>query len=102
MGNARMKPVMETAPRGLWAKYPFDSSFRGPKSGPGLLKQEIHQDPTYGLHGSSFWGLPFRILNVDLVKTKKGNTTMETIGILYVYPHLCYVVIEVLPTPPGP
>ena len=26
-----------------------------------------------------FWGLPFRILNVELVKPKKG-TTMETIG----------------------
>ena len=34
---------------------------------------------TYSLHCSSFWGLPFRILNIDLVKPKKG-TTMETIG----------------------
>ena len=36
---------------------------------------------TYSLHCSSFLGLPFRILNVKLVKPKKGNT-METIGIL--------------------
>ena len=28
-----------------------------------------------------FWGLPFRILNIELVKPKKG-TTMETIGIV--------------------
>ena len=28
-----------------------------------------------------FWGLPFRIHNIDLVKPKKG-TTMETIGIV--------------------
>ena len=26
-----------------------------------------------------FWGLPFRILNIELVKPKKG-TTMETTG----------------------
>ena len=26
-----------------------------------------------------FWGLPFRILNIELVKPKKG-TAMETIG----------------------
>ena len=26
-----------------------------------------------------FWGLPFKILNIELVKPKKG-TTMETIG----------------------
>ena len=32
----------------------------------------------YSLHCSSFFGLPFRILNIDLVKPKKG-TTMETI-----------------------
>ena len=43
------------------------------------------QDPVsntyiaYSLHCSSFLGLPFRILNIDLVKPKKG-TTMETIG----------------------
>ena len=37
--------------------------------------------PTYSLHCSSFWGLPFRILNIDLVKPKKG-TTMETTGTL--------------------
>ena len=35
---------------------------------------------TYSLHCSSFLRLPFRILNIDLVKQKKG-TTMETIGI---------------------
>ena len=33
---------------------------------------------TYSLHGSSFLGQPFRILNVDLVRPK--GTTMETIG----------------------
>ena len=32
-----------------------------------------------GLHCSSFLGLPFRILNIKLVKPKQG-TTMETIG----------------------
>ena len=40
----------------------------------------IHvKSPTYSLHCSSFLGLPFRILNIDLVKPKKG-ATMETIG----------------------
>ena len=34
---------------------------------------------TYSLHCSSFWGLPYRILLIYLVKPKKG-TTMETIG----------------------
>ena len=34
---------------------------------------------TSSLHCSSFLGLPFRILNIELVKPKKG-TTMETIG----------------------
>ena len=34
---------------------------------------------TYSLHCSSFLGLPFRILHIELVKPKKG-TTMETIG----------------------
>ena len=34
---------------------------------------------TYSLHCSSFLRLPFRILNIDLVKPKTG-TTMETIG----------------------
>ena len=33
------------------------------------------------LHCSSFFGLPFRILNIELVKPEKG-TTMETIGIM--------------------
>ena len=37
---------------------------------------------THSLHCSSFLGLPFRILNIDLVKPKKG-TTMETIGMLW-------------------
>ena len=37
------------------------------------------KDSTYSLHCSSFLGLPFRILNIELVKPKKG-TTMETIG----------------------
>ena len=37
------------------------------------------RDPTYSLHYSSFLGLPFKILNIKLVKPKKG-TTMETIG----------------------
>ena len=36
-------------------------------------------DPPYSLHCSSFLGLPFRILNTKLVKTKKG-TAMETTG----------------------
>ena len=36
----------------------------------------------YSLHCSSFLGLPFiRILNIKLVKPKKG-TTMETIGLI--------------------
>ena len=34
---------------------------------------------TYSLHCSSFLGLPFKILNIEWVKPKKG-TTMETIG----------------------
>ena len=34
---------------------------------------------TCSLHCSSFWGLPFKILHIGLVKPKKG-TTMETIG----------------------
>ena len=40
---------------------------------------------TYGLHCSSFLGLPFRILNVKMVKPRKG-TTMETIGRIYLNP----------------
>ena len=36
-------------------------------------------NPTYSLHCSSFLGLPYRILNIDLLKPKKG-TTMETVG----------------------
>ena len=39
----------------------------------------VKSDHTYSLHCNSFWGLPFRILNIELVKPKKG-TTMETIG----------------------
>ena len=35
--------------------------------------------PTYSLHCSSFLGFPFGILNIELVKPKKG-TTMETTG----------------------
>ena len=35
--------------------------------------------PTYSLHCSSFFGLPFRTLNIELVKPNKG-TTMENIG----------------------
>ena len=34
---------------------------------------------TYSLHCSSFLGLPFRFLNIKLVKPKKG-TTMKTVG----------------------
>ena len=34
---------------------------------------------TSSLHCSSFLGVPFKILNIELVKPKKG-TTMETIG----------------------
>ena len=37
------------------------------------------EDATYSLHCSSFLGLPYRILNIILVKPKKG-TTMKTIG----------------------
>ena len=37
-------------------------------------------NPTYSLHCSSFLGLPFGFLNIELVKPKKG-TTMETVGI---------------------
>ena len=37
---------------------------------------------TYSLHCSSFLGLPCRILNIDLLKPKKG-TTMETFGKVY-------------------
>ena len=37
------------------------------------------RDSTYSLHCSSFLGLPYRILNIYLVKPKKG-TTMETTG----------------------
>ena len=40
-----------------------------------LLAKEL----TYSFHCSSFLGLPFRILNIQLVKPKQG-TTMETIG----------------------
>ena len=36
-------------------------------------------DPTYSLHCGSFLGLAFRILNMKLVKPKKGPA-METIG----------------------
>ena len=36
---------------------------------------------TYSLHRSSFLGLPFGILNIELVKPEKG-TTRETIGII--------------------
>ena len=39
----------------------------------------LSSEPTYSLHCSSFVGLPFGILNIELVKPKKG-TTMETIG----------------------
>ena len=39
---------------------------------------EARSSFTYSLHCSSFWGLPFRIPNLELVKPKKG-TTMETI-----------------------
>ena len=35
---------------------------------------------TYGLHCSSFLGLPYEILSIYLVKPKKG-TTMETMTI---------------------
>ena len=34
---------------------------------------------TYSPHCGSFLGLPFRILNIELLNQKKG-TTMETIG----------------------
>ena len=39
----------------------------------------LHYHLTCSFHCISFLGLPFRILNVELVKPKKG-TTMETIG----------------------
>ena len=44
----------------------------------------IYQD-TNSLHCSSFWGLPFRILNIEFVKPKKG-TTMETIDLTVLVP----------------
>ena len=44
----------------------------------GLASHQL-SEPTYSLHCSSFLGLPFRFLNINLVKPKKG-TTMETIG----------------------
>ena len=57
-----------------------------PNSGPaGAIGISWHgrrivvQQSTYSLHCSSFLGLPFRILYIELVKPKKG-TTMETIG----------------------
>ena len=34
---------------------------------------------SYSLHCSSFLGLPFTFLNIELVKPKEG-TTMETVG----------------------
>ena len=37
------------------------------------------QTSSYSLHCSSFLGLPFGILNINMVKPKKG-TIMETIG----------------------
>ena len=40
---------------------------------------EPSKHPAYSLHGSSFLGLPFRILNIELVKPTKG-TTMETLN----------------------
>ena len=36
-------------------------------------------NPAYSLHCSSFLGLPFRVLCIELVKPKTG-TTMETLG----------------------
>ena len=44
----------------------------------GWSRQSI--DPTYSLHCSSFLGLPFWILNIELVKPPKKGTTMETLG----------------------
>ena len=43
------------------------------------LEVDIPESYTKSLHCSSFLGLPFRILNIELVKPKKG-TTIETIG----------------------
>ena len=37
----------------------------------------------YSLHCSSFFGLPYGILTIKMVKPKKG-TTMETIGVVAV------------------
>ena len=45
----------------------------------GKPKGSKYQYSTYGLHCSSFSGLPYRILTIYLAKSKKG-TTMETIG----------------------
>ena len=39
---------------------------KGPLQGGSLML------PTYSLHCSSFLGVPFRILNIELVKPKKG------------------------------
>ena len=44
-----------------------------------LLTDSNVANTTYSLHCTSFLGLPFRILSIELVKPKKG-TTMETIG----------------------
>ena len=41
------------------------------------------ENTTYGLHCSFFLGLLFRILNIELAKSKKG-TTMETMGTVMV------------------
>ena len=55
---------------------------------------------TYSLHCSSFLGLPFRILNIDLVKPKKG-TTVETMvslktrvpGVIYIYIYIFFFFV---------
>ena len=43
------------------------------------LVEVLSLEVTYSLHCSSFLGLPFRLLNINLVKPKKG-TSMETVG----------------------
>ena len=47
---------------------------------PGMAMPRISAwSSTYSLHCSSFLGLPFRFLSIELVKPKEG-TTMETVG----------------------
>ena len=62
---------------------PYSVPINGQKS-PALFRRGLQKDgvhSTCSLHCSSFLGLPFGILNIELVKPTKG-TTMETIGMI--------------------